>query len=86
MTPHTPGAVTLPPSLRRAAERLAAEDGVPVEHWIALAVAQKVGAADAAAHRRDRRAGRDTLALVLSTVPDGPPVPGDELPLGGAAR
>ena len=74
--------LVLPASLRRAAERLAAEDGVSLEHWIALAVAQKVGAVDAAEAlaRSSPDAGRAALRRVLARVPDVPPTPGDELP------
>lgn len=32
----------LPQSIKRAAERLAKEDGVPLNQWISAAVAQKV--------------------------------------------
>lgn len=74
--------LVLPASLRRAAERLAAEDGISLEHWVALAVAQKIGAVDAteATRRATPDAGRVALRRVLAKVPDVPPVPGDEFP------
>jgi hypothetical protein len=61
---------------------LAAADGVPLEHWVALAVAQKVGAVEAteAVARSSPVAGRDALRRGLAKVPDAPPAPGDELP------
>ena len=40
----------LPVSIKRAAQRLAKEDGVSLNQWIAVAVAQKVGAAETAAN------------------------------------
>ena len=39
----------LPTSIKRAAARLAKEDGVSLNQWIATAVAQKVGAVETAA-------------------------------------
>jgi hypothetical protein len=39
----------LPVSIKRAAERLAKEDGVSLNQWIASAVAQKVGVVETAA-------------------------------------
>ena len=39
----------LPQSIKRAAERLAKEDGVSLNQWISVAVAQKVGVVETAA-------------------------------------
>ena len=44
----------IPPSLKRAAERRAAEDGVSLNHWINLAMAEKAAAARVAAYIRRR--------------------------------
>jgi hypothetical protein len=83
----------LPASIKAAAARLAKEDGVSLNQWIATAVAQKVGAVETAAEFFKRRAGDATgegLREILKKVPDHPPDPGDELPkdledhLGGA--
>ena len=75
----------LPNSIKAAAARLAKEDGVSLNQWIATAVAQKVGAVDTAAEFFKRRANGRTgegLGRILDTVPDRPPEPGDELPEG----
>ena len=48
----------LPMSIKKAAQRLAQEDGVSLNQWIASAVAQKVGAVETAAEFFKRRAGR----------------------------
>lgn len=75
--------VKLPASIRAAAARLAAEDGVSLNDWIASAVAQKVGAVAATADFFARRAaGRQPreLAAILALAPDRPPEAGDELP------
>ena len=72
----------LPHSIKEAAMRLAKEDGVSLNQWIAAAVAQKVGAAETAAEflkRRARNATEDDFAAILAKVPDRPPLPGDEL-------
>ena len=73
----------MPASLKRAAERLASEDGVSLNQWINIAVAQKVGAVETAEHFR-RRYGEprpDDLRAVLAKRPDVPPGPGDEIPV-----
>lgn len=75
----------LPNSIKIAAARLAKEDGVSLNQWIAAAVAQKVGVVETAADFFQRRAsGRtsDGLGQILDKVPNRPPEPGDELPAG----
>ena len=69
-------------SLKKAAERLAAEDGVSLNHWINMAVAQKIGAVETAEYFRRRFgvAEPGDLRTVLDKVPDKPPLPGDEVP------
>ena len=65
--------------------RLAKEDGVSLNRWIALAVAQKVGAVETAARFFRCPVGgawSEDLRAVLAAVPDRPPDPGDELPPG----
>ena len=75
----------LPTSIKTAAARLAKEDGVSLNQWIATAVAQKVGAVETAAEFFKRRAAGHSLDAfddILDRVPDRPPEPGDELPEG----
>lgn len=75
----------LPASIKAAAARLAKEDGVSLNQWIASAVARKVGAVETAAEFFRRRAGDarpEDLHAVLALVPDRSPDPGDELPSG----
>ena len=75
----------LPTSLKAAAARLAKEDGVSLNQWIATAVAQKVGAVETAAEffrRRAEDAKPGDLGAVLARVPDREPDPGDEVPEG----
>ena len=73
----------LPASLKETAARLAKDDGVSLNQWIATAVAQKIGAVETAAEFFDRRGAKATpvdLARHLDNAPDAPPQPGDELP------
>ena len=71
----------LPSSVKAAAQRLAKEDGVSLNQWIAAAVAQKIGAVEASAEFLGRRAGGavpgDMLPF-LDAAPDAPPPPEDE--------
>ncbi len=50
----------LPMSIKKAAQRLAKEDGVSLNQWIAVAVAEKVGVAETAVDFFKRRAGKAT--------------------------
>ncbi len=71
----------LPLSIKMAAQRLAKEDGVSLNQWIAVAVAEKVGTVETAANffaRRSDGPPEDLLAL-LRTAPNVPAMAGDEL-------
>jgi hypothetical protein len=71
----------LPASVKAAAQRLAREDGVSLNQWIAAAVAEKIGAVDTAAVFLRRRAGDarpEDLLPFLDRASDEPPPPGDE--------
>ncbi|MGE3294050.1 MAG: pilus assembly protein HicB [Geminicoccaceae bacterium] len=68
------------PRLVKAAARLAREDGVSLDRWIATAVAEKIGAVEASAGFLRRRAGGATaedLLCVLAAAPDQPPAEDD---------
>ena len=70
------------PALKRAASRLAKEEGISLDYWINMAIAQKLGAAETAAYYR-RELGRShqgDLRAILDRVPDNPPMQGDEIP------
>ena len=73
----------LPASIKATAARLAKEDGVSLNQWIATAVAQKIGAVETAAAFFRRRAGTatpDDLKRILEKVPDVPPASEDAIP------
>lgn len=74
-------ALRLPQSIKAAAIRLAKEDGVSLNQWIASAVAEKVRAVETAAQFFKRRAGKAKprdLLWFLDNAPDNPPARGDE--------
>lgn len=75
----------LPRSIKDAAAKLARDDGVSLNQWIASAVAQKVGAVETAAEFLERRKGEATgsgMRAYLDRVPAARPQPGDEMPDG----
>lgn len=72
----------LPLSIKKAAQRLAKEDGISLNQWIAVAVAQKVGVVETAAEFFRNRAGSpsdDELLGFLERPPDVPPEKGDDV-------
>jgi hypothetical protein len=71
----------LPLSIKRAAQRLAKEDGVSLNQWIAVAVAEKVGVIETAAEFFKKRAGKASgagLMKFLRRAPNVPPEPNDQ--------
>ena len=73
----------LPASIKTEAARLAKEDRVSLNQWIATAVAQKIGAVETAAEFFKRRAGGaqpGDLKAFLDRVPDVPAEPRDKVP------
>ncbi len=72
----------LPVSIKRAAQRLAKEDGVSLNQWIAVAVAQKVGVVETAAEffgKRSEGGSLQGLREALARVPANPPDEQDRL-------
>ena len=69
----------LPLSIKKAAQRLAKEDGVSLNQWIAVAVAEKVGVLETAQEFLKRRAGKATPRDLLKfTRKAGREAPADE--------
>jgi hypothetical protein len=75
----------LPASIKKAAQRLAKEDGVSLNQWIGIAVAQKVSATETAAEffYRIGKGSSEDLGELLRMVRHRPPMAGDELPSAG---
>lgn len=73
--------VNIPESLRRRAQLLAQDDGVPLDQFIATALAEKVAVLDADSYIRERatRGNREKFDRVLSKVPDVEPEANDRL-------
>jgi hypothetical protein len=72
----------LPLSIKKAAQRLAKEDGVSLNQWIAVAVAEKVGVVETAAEFFKKRAGRATgrgLMKFLRAAPKTGPADEDAI-------
>jgi hypothetical protein len=72
----------LPISIKAAAERLAKEDGVSLNQWIAVAIAQKIGAVETAADFLNRRAGTaraSDMVPFLKNARNEPPPVGDQV-------
>ncbi|MBU4435979.1 MAG: pilus assembly protein HicB [Alphaproteobacteria bacterium] len=72
----------LPASVKSAAQRLAKEDGVSLNQWIAVAVAEKIGVVETAADFLSHRAGQarpSDLTTFLDRASDRPPVAGDDI-------
>ncbi|HYM77738.1 MAG TPA: pilus assembly protein HicB [Candidatus Dormibacteraeota bacterium] len=72
----------LPTSIKKAAQRLAQEDGVSLNQWIAVAVAEKVGVVETAAgffKKRGEGATGESLMKFLRNAPNTPPEPEDAI-------
>jgi hypothetical protein len=64
----------LPLSVKKAAQRLAAEDGVSLNQWIAAAVAEKIGVVETAADFFKKRAGKASGARLMNFLRQAPDV------------
>ena len=62
----------LPLSIKKAAQRLAKEDGVSLNQWIAVAVAEKVGVVETAADFFNKRAGKSTGGRLMKFLRAAP--------------
>ena len=63
-----------PHSVKRAAQRLAKEDGVSLNQWIAVAVAEKVGVMETATEFFKKRAGKATGQGLMKFLRSAPKV------------
>jgi hypothetical protein len=72
----------LPRSVKEAVARIAEEEGVSVNQFIATAVAEKLAAINTAAFftERQARADFDAFKRIMRRKGGVPPRPGDELP------
>ena len=81
MTTKAAYALKLPHSVKNAAQRLAAVDGVSLNQFIAVAVAEKIGALESAEVFLKQRAGKakpSDMKSILRRAPRGVVMPTDE--------
>lgn len=73
----------LPRSVKAAVEKLAKEEGVSLNQFVATAVAEKLAAMNTAAFfsERKNRADFDAFKKILTREGGQPPRAGDELPI-----
>ncbi|MGH9530145.1 MAG: hypothetical protein ACRD2S_09545 [Terriglobales bacterium] len=64
----------LPLSIKKAAQRLAKEDGVSLNQWIAVAVAEKAGMVETAADFFKKRAGDASDSRLMKFLRNAPRV------------
>jgi hypothetical protein len=78
----------LPESVHRKLTELAQSEGVSLNQLISSAVAEKLAALMTEEYLQDRakRASKTKFDAVLSRVPRGKPIDGDELPAGYSRR
>ncbi|OGO39694.1 MAG: CopG family transcriptional regulator [Chloroflexi bacterium RBG_16_56_8] len=71
----------LPKSLHEQLKELAQEEGISVNQFVMLAVAEKVASISAIEYleKRAKRGSREKLAAILAQVPDVEPEPYDKL-------
>jgi hypothetical protein len=72
----------LPDSLHRNLKRAADQDGISINQFISLAVAEKLSALDTydIIAERAKGASRESFLAAMALVPKGEVVEGDELP------
>ena len=78
--------IHIPESLKIEAVRLAEKDGVSLDEWIAVTVAQKIGVVEEV-YEFFRRQAQDAATVeealaILDKAPKVPPMPLDDLPEG----
>ena len=64
----------LPTSIKKAAQRLAQQDGVSLNQWIAVAVAEKVGVMETAMEFFRKRSGNSTEESLTKFLRSAPAV------------
>jgi hypothetical protein len=76
--------VQLPESLYKSLQKLAQQDGISIDQFIATAVAEKIAALTTETYLEElaKRGSREKYAEVLAKVPDVEPEPYDQLPTG----
>lgn len=73
--------IRLPDSLHRELRKVARREGVSINQVVVMAVTRQVlrGSLEQFIAGHGGPVSREELLALLDTVPDGPPLPGDEL-------
>ena len=76
----------LPTSLHEQLRTMAAQEGISINQFITLAIAEKVATLDTESYLEERakRGSREKLLAVLAKAPDIEPEEADRLPASGA--
>lgn len=84
----TTRSIRFPASVDEKLRRAAARDGVSINQYVSLAVAERLASESAldALKRRGRRSSGEKFLAVLDAVPDAPARPGDEMPAASRVR
>ena len=74
--------IQLPESLYKSLQKLAEQDGISLDQFVALAIAEKISALTTEGYLQERanRGNRAQYEAVLAKVPDVEPEPYDMLP------
>ena len=74
--------IQLPDSLYKSLQKLAEQDGISLDQFVTLAIAEKISALTTEGYLQERasRGNRAQYEAVLSKVPDVEPEPYDKLP------
>ena len=74
--------VQLPDSLYKSLQELAEQDGISIDHFVAVAVAEKISALTTESYLQERakRGNRSKYEAVLAKMPDIELEPDDRLP------
>lgn len=72
----------LPRSIRAGVERMSKEDGISINQFVSIAVAEKLAMIQAQTYFAERSARADLAAFdrLMQRAAGEPPQPGDELP------
>ena len=74
--------VQLPDSLYKSLQKLAEQDGISIDQFVAIAVSEKISALTAETYLKERaqQGSRGRYEEVLAKVPDVEPASYDQLP------
>ncbi|MBD2091204.1 toxin-antitoxin system HicB family antitoxin [Microcoleus sp. FACHB-1515] len=80
--------IQLPDSLHKSLQMLAKQDGISIDQFIAIAIAEKIAALTTEKYLNElaERGSREKYEVVLAKVPNVEPEPFDQLPIQDTNR